>query len=261
MVEAIKQHLQTKWLGRNIIFEECMDSTNIRTKELGEKNVINGTVVVARRQTAGRGRRGRNWFSPEGNCYFSVLLRPDIQAVNASQITLVVAMALVKTIEKISGLNPQIKWPNDIVLDGKKLCGILTESSVGEDGLKYVVVGVGVNANQTDFDDEIKSMATSLVMQNGQAVDCSQLIGTFLNCFEVLLEKFLKTQDMSVLMEDYNKLLVNRDKEVRLLGERESVGVAIGINEKGELLVQMEDKTIQSVVSGEVSVRGLYGYV
>lgn len=261
MVEEMKQHLRTKWLGNTIVYETCMDSTNAVAKRVGRENVTNGTVVITKKQTAGRGRRGRNWISPEGNCYFSMLLRPNMQVSNASQITLVVAMALVKAVEQISDLKPQIKWPNDVVIDGKKLCGILTESSIGEYGLDYVIVGVGVNVNQRDFDEEIKNMATSIVVQCGREMDCPQLIATFLNHFEMLLETFLETEDMSVLKTEYNNLLVNREKEVRILDREERIGMALGINEKGELLVRTDGDIIETIVSGEVSVRGLYGYV
>ena len=261
MVEHIKQYTKTKWLGVNIVYEECVDSTNTRAKKIGSENVMKEAVVVAKNQTAGRGRRGRNWISPEGNCYFSIMINPNIQVENASTITLVAALALTQTIENVTGLKAQIKWPNDVVVDGKKVSGILTESSVGVDGLKYVVVGVGVNANQKQFDVEIESMATSITLQTGREVDCAQVIGEFLNCFEKLFEVFLETEDMTALIDRYNSLLVNLNREVRVIDQGERVGTALGINEKGQLLVRYMDGNVESVISGEVSVRGLYGYV
>lgn len=261
MIETIKRYLKTNWLGSYIIYEDTMDSTNTRAKVLGEENVMNGAVVVTKKQTAGRGRRGRNWISPEGNCYFSILLKPDMQVENASMITLVAALALAQAIENVTKLVVQIKWPNDVVVDGKKLCGILTESRVDANGLKYVVVGVGVNANQKEFDTEIESMATSLTIQSGRDVDCAKIISEFLNCFENVFDSFLQTEDMSMLMEQYNLLLVNRNREVRIIDRNERIGTAIGINEKGELLVKSADGQPETVISGEVSVRGLYGYV
>ena len=137
----------------------------------------------------------------------------------------------------------------------------MTESSVGVDGLKYVVIGVGVNANQERFDVEIESMATSILLQTGRTVDCAHVIGVFLNFFENMFEVFLGTEDMTVLMNQYNLLLVNRNQEVRIIDQDERVGTAIGINEKGQLLVCDADGDMETVVSGEVSVRGLYGYV
>lgn len=261
MIKQIKKYMKTKWLGSNMIYEEWMDSTNTRAKGIGEENVMNEAVVVTKKQTAGRGRRGRNWISPEGNCYFSVLVKPNIQVENASVITLVAALALTQAVKNVMELNVQIKWPNDVVVNGKKLCGILTESSIDADGLKYVVIGVGVNANQKQFDAEIESMATSIVLQTGETVDCAHVIGEFLNCFENLFEVFLNTEDMTELMDQYNLLLVNRDREVRIIDQSERIGTAIGINEKGELLVRGADGDVEAVISGEVSVRGLYGYV
>lgn len=261
MKECIEQYLTTSWIGKNIIYEAFMDSTNTCAKTLGEKNVIDGTVVVTERQTAGRGRRGRNWISPEGNCYFSLLLKPSIQTENASRLTLVTALALVEAIERVSGLKPQIKWPNDVVINGKKLCGILTESSVDVDGLKYVVIGVGVNVNQKNFDPEIQTMATSVSLQLGYDIECARLIAEFMNCFEMRYLTFIETEDMASLLDEYNTLLVNKDREVRIIDRSERVGTALGINAAGELLVRDDTGKIERVISGEVSVRGLYGYV
>ncbi|MBQ4058494.1 MAG: biotin--[Lachnospiraceae bacterium] len=261
MIEQIKKYTKTKWLGTNIIYEELMDSTNTRAKMVGGENVMKQAVVVAKRQTAGRGRRGRNWISPEGNCYFSILIKPDIQVENAPVITLVAALALTQAIKNVTELDTQIKWPNDVVVNGKKLCGILTESSVGNDGLEYVVIGIGINANQKRFDLELESMATSIILQTNQMVDCAHMIGEFLNCFENTFEVFLDKEDMTDLMDRYNSLLVNRNREVRIIDRGERIGTAIGINEKGELLVCGADGDVETVVSGEVSVRGLYGYV
>ncbi len=261
MIKQLNQYLKTSWLGKNIIYEEIMESTNKYAKKLGEENVTNGTVVVTKKQTAGRGRRGRNWISPEGNCYFSLLLKPSIQTEHASRLTLVSALALAEAIKNVVGLETQIKWPNDVVVDGKKLCGILTESSIDVDGLKYVVIGIGINVNQKKFDPEIDSMATSLSLQLGQDVECAHMIAEFLNCFEMYFSIFIQTEDLSMLLSQYNALLVNKNKEVRIVDQSERVGVAIGINDVGELLVRNNAGVVESVNAGEVSVRGLYGYV
>lgn len=261
MIKQLNQYLKTSWLGKNIIYEEIMESTNKYAKKLGEENVTNGTVVVTKKQTAGRGRRGRNWISPEGNCYFSLLLKPSIQTEHASRLTLVSALALAEAIKNVAGLETQIKWPNDVVVDGKKLCGILTESSIDVNGLKYVVIGIGINVNQKKFDPEIDSMATSISLQLGQDVECAHMIAEFLNCFEMYFSIFIQTEDLSMLLSQYNALLVNKNREVRIVDQSERVGVAIGINDVGELLVRNNAGVVESVNAGEVSVRGLYGYV
>lgn len=261
MKRRLEQYLKTSWLGKNIVYEEVMESTNTYAKMLGEENVMNDAVVIAKRQTAGRGRRGRNWISPEGNCYISLLLKPSIKTEHASRLTLVTAIALAETIKNVYGLETQIKWPNDVVIAGKKICGILTESSTDVNDLKYVVIGIGINANQSKFDQEIEAMATSLSLQLGRDVDCEQLIAEFLYRFEVYYSKFLETEDLSMLLSEYNALLVNKDREVRIIDEIERVGIALGVNAAGELLVRNPAGEVDNIISGEVSVRGLYGYI
>lgn len=258
----IQKYLHTKWLGNTIIYEEKMDSTNIWAKRLGEQKAENGTVVVTQYQTAGRGRHGNVWISPVGNCYLSLLLKPKILVERASMLTLVSALAVAKTIRQIAKLDTMIKWPNDIIVNGRKLCGILTESSTDMQFINYVVVGIGINCNQTEFVEEIEQMATSIRLETGKEVDCAELLGTFLNIFEEYYETFLETQDLSKMMEEYNNLLVNRGKEVKILErEKERILTAIGIEENGELLVEDKQGKKEKIISGEVSVRGLYGYV
>lgn len=258
----IREYLHTKWLGGTILYGKEMDSTNTQAKRLGEHDAANGTVVIAERQTAGKGRRGKSWISPAGNCYFSILLRPDVVVDRASIITLVSAMALAKAIKQVTSLDTMIKWPNDVIANGKKLCGILTESSTDLEYINYVVVGIGVNANQTDFPEEIKDMASSICLETGQKVNRAELLGTFLNVFEEYYGTFLETEDLSKLSEEYNHLLVNRGKEVKIIEkEQERILTAIGIDNKGGLIVENDCGQRETIISGEVSVRGLYGYV
>ncbi|MBE5942973.1 MAG: biotin--[acetyl-CoA-carboxylase] ligase [Lachnospiraceae bacterium] len=261
MVNRIKQYLHTEWMGTTIVYEEEMDSTNLRAKLIADENVTNGTLVVAKRQTLGRGRLGRQWCSPEGNAYFSLMLNPDVHTEYVSRITLVAALALEKSLSKIADLPIRIKWPNDIVVSGRKLCGILTEAKVCSDGLEYVIVGVGINANQKEFDASIRDMATSLLNELGREVDIPQLIAEFLNEFEVCYNQFLQTQDLSLLLDDYNRSLVHYNQPVRVIGEDEMIGISKGISESGALLLQTEDGRLEYIIAGELSVRGLYGYV
>lgn len=266
----VASQLHTKWLGREVCYFEEIDSTNMAAKRIAEESDRadwHGCVVVAEKQTAGRGRRGRGWSSPPGTgLFFSILLKPGIAPGNASMLTLVKGMATVKGISEVTGLKPQIKWPNDVVLNGRKIVGILTEMSAQIDYVNHIVVGTGINVSQTEFPEEIAKTATSLKLEleaEGRNVPLSraQILGAVLQYFEQYYETFLKTEDLSVLMEEYNSMLVNRGKIVRVLdplGEYE--GTALGINDRGELLVEREDGICQ-VSSGEVSVRGIYGYV
>ena len=258
----IREYMNTKWMGKNIIYLPVTDSTNTQAKRLGEEGAEHGTLVVTQCQTAGRGRRGRSWESPEGNIYFTFILRPDVEVSRASMITLVSALALAKAIEKVTGLNTQIKWPNDVVANGKKLCGILTESSTDLEYINYVVVGIGINVNQASFPDELTDKASSLLLELGHGVDRGAVLGEFLNRFEAYYEIFIETEDMSGLIDTYNELLVNCDREVKIIEkDRERILKAIGIDENGGLIVENPEGVRESIISGEVSVRGLYGYV
>ena len=258
----LREYLHTHWLASTIVYEKEMDSTNIQAKKLGENDAADGTLVVTEQQTAGRGRRGKSWVSPTGNCYFSVLLRPEIPADRASMITLLAAMGLAKAIKKVSHLNTMIKWPNDVVANGKKLCGILTESSTDLEYINYAVVGIGINTNQTEFPDEIRETASSIRLETGEKINRAELMGTFLDEFEKYYETFLKTEDLTSLSKEYNFLLINRGKEVKIIErDRERVLNAIGIDDRGGLIVEDSQGNQETIISGEVSVRGLYGYV
>lgn len=258
----IREHLQTKWLGKNIIYLPVTDSTNTQAKKMGEDGAEHGTLVVTQCQTAGRGRRGRSWESPEGNVYFTFLLRPDVEVSRASMITLVAALALAQAIETVAELHAEIKWPNDVVANGKKLCGILTESSTDLEYINYVVVGIGVNVNQTSFPEEIADKASSLLLELGHSVNRGQVLGEFLNHFEKLYEIFIMTEDMSGLIDAYNQRLVNCGREVKIIEkDQERIRKAIGIDKSGGLIVEDSEGVRESIISGEVSVRGLYGYV
>lgn len=247
-----------------IISYEEIDSTNLEVTRLSEQGSPEGTVVVADAQTAGRGRRGRSWSSPKGEAlYMSLLLRPTFVPDKASMLTLVMALAVQEAIADInSDVCCMIKWPNDIVIGGKKLCGILTEMSLQGQEIKHVVIGVGINLNQTDFEEEIAKTATSLKNETGKCIDRFALLEKVVYYFKQNYEIFLETCDMSQIVDKYNRFLVNRGKEVRVLDPQgEYAGVAKGINEKGELLVEKSSGELISVYAGEVSVRGIYGYV
>lgn len=250
-------------MERTVQYYEETGSTNTDAKRLAEAGAAHGTIVVADAQTAGRGRRGRQWHAPAGkNIYFTMVLRPEFPADRASMLTLVMALGVAKAIENGCGLRAEIKWPNDIVVNKKKVCGILTEMAMEADAIKYVVIGVGINVNQEEFPGDIKETAGSLLTESGKSFERSELLQGVLECFERDYELFLKTADMSLLMETYNEMLINRDSQVKVLDPKgEWSGTARGINEKGELLVEKEDGCREAVYAGEVSVRGLYGYV
>lgn len=259
----IESLIRTSWAGRKIVYYEETDSTNNRAKDYGEKGASHGTLFVADQQIAGKGRRGRAWDSPAGmSIYMTILLHPDMSPARAPQLTLLMAIAAVEGIQKVTGLKAGIKWPNDVIYGGKKICGILTEMSAEIDYINYVVIGIGINVNQEVFPQELKETATSLKIELGMSVKRAKLIAAVMESFEACYHIFMETKDLSGLMEQYNALLVNRDKDVLVLepgGEYEAH--ALGINKSGELRIRTSDGQEREIFAGEVSVRGVYGYV
>ena len=252
---------KTRWLGKSIHFFDRIDSTNAKAKELAENGAKHGTLVVADSQSAGRGRLGRTWESQEGTGIFmTLILKPEVAMDRASMITLVTALAVAHGIKEVTGADVKIKWPNDIVLHGKKICGILTEMIVQPDNENYLVVGIGINVHNKSFPKELVSIASSLHLE-GYEVHRVSLIEKMMEHFEVFYEKFLQTEDLSPMLDGYQELLVNKDKAVRVLDFKEPFdGTAKGITKRGELIVDTGEGT-KLVSSGEVSVRGIYGYV
>lgn len=253
----------TRWAGQEIVCFTETDSTNVRARKLGENGAAHGTLVVAEQQTAGRGRRGRGWESPAGSSiYMSLLLRPEFLPNKAPMLTIVMAYSVATALREQTGLDFRIKWPNDIVLNGKKVVGILTEMSTEIEYINHVVIGVGINVNTEAFPEEICVTATSIRRESGKTWRRAELIAAILRQFEVQYERFVKEEDLAYLREAYDAILVNCNREVRILGEKDGYrAVALGIDDQGELLVRKEDGTVTSVYAGEVSVRGIYGYV
>ena len=257
--EEVESLLDTEWAGKPVVYYPETDSTNIRIRHLGDEGAPHGTVAFADRQTAGRGRRGRTWESPGGSCiYMSILLRPDLAPEKAPMLTLVMACGVAEGIMDCADVKVQIKWPNDIIVSGKKLAGILTEMV---DYINHVTVGVGINVNVQNFPEEIQT-ATSLLSETGTQTKRAPVIAAVMKHFEENYKIFMQTEDMSGLMKKYSSLLVNQGREVLILEkDAEYKAYAEGINQKGELVVRREDGTVENICAGEVSVRGVYGYV
>lgn len=264
MTEAeIKSLMHTEWVAKEVLYFDTIDSTNTKAQELAEKGYPSGTLVVADKQESGKGRRGRSWVSPSGTGIFmTLMIKPDINPNHASMLTLVAALAVAKAITSVTGEEAMIKWPNDIVVNSKKVCGILTEMNAQFDYINHIVVGIGINVHNESFPEEISQMASSLMIEaGGKRFHRAQIIAETMSYFEQYYDTFLKTQDLSALVREYDELLVNRNKSVRVLDPKEPFdGKAMGITPKGELIVDTWESR-KLVSSGEVSVRGIYGYV
>lgn len=259
--EMWQQGLHTKWAGKTCLYYDSTDSTNLRGKKLAEQEACHGVLIAAEEQTAGRGRLGRVWQSPKGTSVsMSLMLKPEFLPQKASMLTLVAAVALRKAIAQTTGLETEIKWPNDIVYHGKKLCGILTEMSAVPGQIRYVMIGMGINANVPEFPKELPH-ATSLLLELGHSVNRMELMQKTMEAFEAYYELFLQTEDMSLIKEEYQSCMAGKTHLVQVLEKEPYCGICMGISDDGALLVQDERGSIHQVQSGEVSVRGVYGYI
>ena len=258
---TIADQIHTKWAGKTVHFARETDSTNLWIKRLAKEGASEGTLALAEFQSAGRGRLGRSWEVPEGtSVMMSILLRPKFEPQYAPTLTLVMGMAVAKAVKSL-GFDVSIKWPNDVVVSHKKICGILTEMGVRDGKIDYAVIGVGINVNIREFPEEMADKATSLYLESGKEFDRSQIPGLVMEAYEEYYEKFAATCDLSGLKEEYESILANYNQPVRVLAKEPYEGVARGITDGGELLVEKTDGTIVAVSAGEVSVRGLYSYV
>lgn len=256
-------------LCRKVACFDRLDSTNTKAKQLAELGEEEGTLVIAESQTSGKGRRGRGWDSEPGvGIWMTLLLRPLLPPVKVSGITLLAALALTKALHEVCDIRAEIKWPNDVIIDKKKICGILTEMSSEENYIHYVVVGIGINVNTTKFPKEIEEVAGSVFCQTGIRVNRCELLASVVQYFCRYYEQFNREQDLSSFIEDYNAVLANFSREVKVYygmvenakEEQTETGIARGIDSDGALLVEI-DGQMKRILSGEVSVRGLYGYV
>lgn len=260
--EEINEYLKTKYVGRNYKHFNEIDSTNTQCKRECSENIIEGMVIVSEEQSKGKGRLGRSWSSPKGTgIWMSIILTPAIAPVLAPKITIIGAAAVYNALKDMN-INVGIKWPNDIVIDGKKVCGILTEMNAEIDRINYVVMGIGINVNTEEFPEELSDKATSLRIQCGENINRKELVGKILNYTEYYYDLFKETGSIKEVINICKKGSVVLGKEIKVIsGCSEIICEAIDIDDDGELIVKYEDGSIHKVISGEVSVRGIYGYI
>ncbi len=250
----IKEDLETKYIGREVYCFEEVDSTNTVAKGLAEEGAEEGTIVIAKTQKRGRGRRGKKWISPRGGIWMSIILRPEIPPARAPQLTLVTGVAVAKTIKKEFGLDVGIKWPNDVLIGDKKVCGILTEAHARFSTLEYVVVGIGIDTNvDVDlFPEEFREGATSLKKELKRDIKSTELMKKFLVEFEKIYDKF-KADEFRDILTEWRKLskTIGSYVEIRKqLGEIVK-GEAVGVNSDGALIIELGDGRLRKVISGE----------
>lgn len=251
------------WAGL-LEYHSRIDSTNTRAAQLAALGAPQGTVVLADFQTAGKGRLGRSFYSPAASgIYLSLLLRPCCHASELMHLTCAVAVAMCDALEEATGCRPGIKWTNDLVMGMKKVGGILTELSICADGtVETAVVGIGINCCQgeTDFPEDIRSIATSLSAHTGKKVDRSAVAAAMIRHLHHMSEGLLSQK--AAVMDRYQRDCITIGQQVSVLrGEEIFHGKAVGLDRDGGLLLQLPDGQTCCVSSGEVSIRGMYGYI
>ena len=261
--EALGVELKDSTLIQKIEHFDSIDSTNTYAKNIASDGAVEGTLIISDEQVKGRGRLGRTWTSPKGTgIWMSLILRPDIEPVHASKMTQIAAAAMNEAIIRTTGLDAGIKWPNDIILNRKKVCGILTEMSAELNTVNYIVVGIGVNVNVEKFPEEISQTATSLKIESGEVVRRKDIVVEFIKQFEILYNTYIKEGNLQKTLEYCRSNSVTIGQKVRIIHKNETLyGEAVDLNQDGELLVKFENGEVKPVFYGEVSVRGLTDYI
>lgn len=255
--QEIQNGLSTTYIGQKIYYFPELESTNIMAKEKAshkEEEINEGTVIIAERQSAGKGRLGRKWFSPAGGIWISIILYPQLSPSYIPRITLMTAVAVVKAIERCAQIKGQIKWPNDILINEKKVCGILTEMSAELDLINWVVVGIGINVDikKQEFPEDIREKTTSLKEALRKEISRVSLVQIFLKEFERYYE-LLKKREISLILKEWKSYSHTLGKKIEIdIGEQVITGEAIDINEMGALILKKGDGELIEIISGTI---------
>jgi len=252
----IREGLDTKVFGkRDIVYFTETDSTNTRAKDLAARGAPEGTLVISERQTKGRGRKGRSWFSPsQGGIYTSLILKPSISPSEAPKITLLTAVVVAETLRSLTGLSVIIKWPNDILINGKKIAGILTEMSTEMDAIDHIVVGLGLNVNTPDFPDDIKEKATSIFIETGKHFPRVRFIREYLKWYEKYYEIFKKT-GFEPVIKRWKELtnMIGKRITVEMISKKYS-GEVQDIDKDGVLILKDNTGKSHRIFSGDITL-------
>ncbi|MHB8482830.1 MAG: biotin--[acetyl-CoA-carboxylase] ligase [Nitrospiria bacterium] len=254
-VDDIIRSLHTRYIGKNLIYLKSTDSTNLQAVRLGKEGSPNGALVIAEKQTGGKGRLNRTWISPPfANLYFSLLLRPPVSPQAASWIPLLGGVSISKGIHAYTGLLPKIKWPNDILMNGKKAAGILTELNAEGNQVQYLVLGIGLNVNMSRFSAAISQTATSLKKESGHSIHREPLLVDLLQEIEKELEHFYQNGPQTISSE-WKRLSDTIGKKVRVRSQTGQIieGKAIDLDPHGGLILEKEDLTRITVMAGDIT--------
>lgn len=258
--EIVKYNINTSVFGKEVIYLESIDSTNDYAKQI-VNSVNEGAIIISEEQTKGRGRTGRKWYSAKGDgVYFSLILKPNLYPYEAPFITQIVAASIVKGFKNL-GIDSFIKWPNDIIINNKKVCGILTEMAAEIDEINYLVIGIGINVKTNYFSEDVENIATS-IYREGYNINRIDILKSILEEFEKLYYFYIETKCKSEIMKICKEYSVIMGKEIYVIkGEHKEKVKCIDINEEGNLIVLDANLEKKELISGEVSIRGEKGYV
>ncbi|BEP30171.1 biotin--[acetyl-CoA-carboxylase] ligase [Helicovermis profundi] len=246
-----------------VFYFDSINSTNEYAKEIGRNSNMENVLVISDIQTDGKGRLGRKWLSSESSgVWMSLLLKPNLNPTDASKITQIASAAIVTAIEEFYNLNVGIKWPNDIIINGKKIAGVLTEmnSELGE--INFIVVGIGINVNTKSFPEEISDIASSLFLESGLEIDRKKIIEKVIYYFYKFYNEYIKNKEFNEVLDINKKKSVTLNRDVFIIRRNETFeAYAYDLNRDGELMVRDKDGKESVVFYGEVSIRGVAGYL
>ena len=257
--------MSTRLIGNNLIYHQSVDSTNNEAKKEAAAGAPEGTVIIADEQTGGRGRLGRHWVSPKGTgIWMSIILKPELEPAEAAKITQLTAASVATALRNVTGCEAGIKWPNDIIINKKKVCGILTEMSAELNSINHIIIGIGINVNvdPDEFPEEVRAIATSVKESVGRAIYRKEIVLEILHVFEDLYLDFIRRKSVDKSVEICRKYSVTLGNQVRIISKDKIVHAeALDLTEDGELVIKNEAGEIEKIISGEVSVRGVSDYV
>ena len=249
----LKDKLNTRYIGKEIHYFREVDSTNEVAKKLAREGAPEGTIIIAESQSRGKGRRGKKWISPLGGAWLSIILRPNTLPINAPQLTFIAGVAAAQTIKDEYGLDAGIKWPNDVLIDNKKVCGVLTEISTEINTIDYIVTGIGIDANidVNLLPPELRDTTTSIKSELDHDISRMILVQKFLGNFEAMYDEFNKGNFQEILRK-WRQLSKTIGRQVEIRKGTEFIrGEAVGVNSKGALILELEDGALQKIISGE----------